>query len=262
MLSSMTGFGRSEGVEAGGFWVWAPRRVNGRGLEVRWRLPAGFDGMEPGLREALAAQLRARSTQQPDSVNVERALMCRRCLKRGSVQVSLTVRSVAAALLVLNESALNHVLQVAMDLAARVPGAPVPRVERLVMARQGEGLRLGQVLLDLVGQMSVLGAEAEAEAEAEVAVVASRSDVPEDLDRLGSHIEAVLALFEAGGSVGRQLDCLVQEPVRETNTICSKSASRALSLCLRRHLCRRADAFLCRRCLGLKGVVEQVQNLE
>jgi len=258
MLSSMTGFGRSEGVEAGGFRVWGPRRVNGRGLEVRWRLPAGFDGMEPGLREALAAQLRARSTQQPDSVNVERALMCRRCLKRGSVQVSLTVRSVAAALLVLNESALNHVPEAAMDFAARVPGAPVPRVERLVMARQGEGLRLGQVLLDLVGQMSVLRAAAEAEA----AVLASRSDVREDLDRLGSHIEAVLALFEAGGPVGRQLDFLVQEPVRETNTICSKSASRALSICLRRHLCRRADAFPCRRCLRLKGVVEQVQNLE
>jgi uncharacterized protein (TIGR00255 family) len=295
MLSSMTGFGRSEGAEAGGFWQWELRSVNGRGLELRWRLPAGFDGMEPALREALAARL-----------------------KRGSVQVTLTVRSVIAALPMVNDAALEHVLHLALGLAARVPGAPAPRVEsllalpgvmgargagdpagdvseaqaktlragfavaveRLVAARQAEGMRLGQVLLDLVRQMAALRVAAEAAAAAqpgqqrerllasvaalmgsvpalpeeriaqEVALLASRSDVREELDRLGSHIEAVSAHLEDGETVGRQLDFLVQELVREANTICSKSATRELTAIG----------------LKLKGLVEQVreqvQNLE
>ena len=84
----------------------------------------------------------------------------------------------------------------------------------------------------------------------EVALLAARSDVREELDRLGSHVEAARALLSGGGAMGRQLDFLVQEFLRETNTICSKSATRELTAIG----------------LQLKGLVEQireqVQNLE
>jgi uncharacterized protein (TIGR00255 family) len=294
MLSSMTGFGRSEGVDHAGSWVWEIRSVNARGLELRWRLPAGLDGMEPALRDAAA-----------------------KVLRRGSVQGNLAFRSSAAVVPVVNEVVLEQVLQVVARVATRVPGALPPRIEqvlalpgvmsgvragdaevfseaqmavvragfelaleKLVEARRAEGLRLGEVVQGLLQQVAALRGRAAAAAalqpglqrermlasvqallEAlpalpeeriaqEVALLAGRSDVREELDRLGSHVEAAVGLLAEGKAVGRQLDFLVQEFLRETNTICSKSATRELTAIG----------------LQLKGVVEQireqVQNLE
>lgn len=294
MLSSMTGFGRSEGADPAGSWVWEIRSVNARGLELRWRLPAGLDGMEASLRELVS-----------------------KFLRRGSVQANLAFRSLGIAVPVVNEAVLEQVLQVVARVATRVPGALPPRIEqvlalpgvmgggraadaevfsesqvaalragfevavgRLVEARRAEGGRLGEVLQALLRQVAELRGRAEAEAALqpglqrermlasvtalletvpglpeeriaqEVALLAARSDVREELDRLGSHVEAALGLLAGGGAVGRQLDFLVQEFLRETNTICSKSATRELTAIG----------------LQLKSVVEQireqVQNLE
>ena len=63
----------------------------------------------------------------------------------------------------------------------------------------------------------------------EVALLAQRSDVREELDRLAAHVEAAQALLAAGEGAGRKLDFLTQEFVREANTLCSKSASVALT---------------------------------
>lgn len=68
-VSGMTGFGRAEGVVSGLRWIWEARSVNGRGLDVKLRVPAGFDALEPAAREA--AQQR---------------------FKRGSIQATLNVR--------------------------------------------------------------------------------------------------------------------------------------------------------------------------
>lgn len=293
MLSSMTGFGRSEHSDSEAAWTWEIRSVNARGLELRWRLPPGLEGLESSLRETVGARLR-----------------------RGSIQATLTLRLAAAAVPAVNEAALEQALQVALRLAARV-GGDIPRVEtlmglpgvmgqakgadaadmgepllselragfaeaadRLVAARRGEGGRLGLVLEQFVRQLSGLRDDAAAAAAAqprlhrdrlmasviallgalpalpeeriaqEVALLASRSDVREEVDRLGSHIEALTGLLASDGTVGRQLDFLVQELIRETNTICSKSSTRELTAIG----------------LQLKGVVEQVreqvQNIE
>lgn len=81
-------------------------------------------------------------------------------------------------------------------------------------------------------------------------LLASRADVREELDRLASHVTAARALLAQTGPAGRQLDFLVQEFLRETNTLCSKSASTALTAIG----------------LSLKAAVEQlreqVQNIE
>jgi uncharacterized protein (TIGR00255 family) len=63
----------------------------------------------------------------------------------------------------------------------------------------------------------------------EVALLASRSDVREELDRLSAHLAAAHALLNEGTNIGRRLDFLVQEFNREANTLCSKSASVALT---------------------------------
>ncbi|WP_254449077.1 YicC/YloC family endoribonuclease [Thalassococcus sp. S3] len=84
----------------------------------------------------------------------------------------------------------------------------------------------------------------------ELAMLAVKSDVTEELDRLRAHIAAALDLLDADGPVGRKLDFLMQEFNREANTLCSKSQSTALT----------------QVGLDLKAVIdqmrEQVQNVE
>lgn len=86
--------------------------------------------------------------------------------------------------------------------------------------------------------------------EQEVAILATKADVREELDRLQTHIKAGEDLLAEGGAVGRRLDFLAQEMNREANTLCAKST----------------DTELTRVGLDLKALVdqlrEQVQNLE
>jgi uncharacterized protein (TIGR00255 family) len=84
----------------------------------------------------------------------------------------------------------------------------------------------------------------------EVALLATKGDVREELDRLHAHVAAAHALLTEGGPIGRRLDFLCQELNREANTLCAKAS----------------DVALTRLGLGLKAVVdrlrEQVQNIE
>ena len=84
----------------------------------------------------------------------------------------------------------------------------------------------------------------------ELALLATKADIREELDRLSAHIAAARDLLADGGAVGRKLDFLCQEFNREANTLCSKSS----------------DVELTRIGLDLKAVIEQlreqVQNIE
>jgi uncharacterized protein (TIGR00255 family) len=153
-------------------------------------------------------------------------------------------------------------------------------LDRLVTARAEEGARLKSVLAGQRDELATLVAAASATAAAqpaalrarlagqladlsalaptmpeervaqELAMLVTRSDVREELDRLRAHIAQAGDLLERGDGVGRQLDFLCQELNREANTLCSKSA----------------DIELTRIGLSLKAVIEQfreqVQNLE
>ncbi|HEV7385866.1 MAG TPA: DUF1732 domain-containing protein, partial [Phenylobacterium sp.] len=63
----------------------------------------------------------------------------------------------------------------------------------------------------------------------EAAALAGKADVREELDRLTGHVDTARGLIAGGGAVGRRLDFLTQEFMREANTLCSKSASGALT---------------------------------
>jgi len=84
----------------------------------------------------------------------------------------------------------------------------------------------------------------------EMAVLVTRSDVREELERLRAHLDQAGDLLRQGETVGRRLDFLCQELNREANTLCAKSA----------------DIDLTRVGLSLKAAVEQfreqVQNIE
>jgi len=268
----MTGFARTEGVADGISWVWELRSVNGRGLDLRIRVPNGWDALEPRMREEGAKRL-----------------------KRGNVTATLTVSRESQTRLVLDQAALDQALALALDLHRRIPGSPVPRAEALlalpgiirsvaydaaeeradaaeavqagfstallalVESRRQEGARLAQVLTGLLAEIIELCTLAGRQAQdqpamqkarmmdnlqsllreatslpedriaQEVALLAARSDVREELDRLQSHIKAAHALLEDGALVGRRFDFLVQEFNREANTLCSKSASGPLT---------------------------------
>ena len=84
----------------------------------------------------------------------------------------------------------------------------------------------------------------------EAAIMAGKADVREELDRLHAHVDAARALLSGEAAAGRRLDFLTQEFMREANTLCSKSATTALTA----------------TGLELKAVIEQlreqVQNVE
>lgn len=267
-MASMTGFARADGVAEPISWAWELRSVNGRGLELRFRLPGGFDTLEPALKTEAAAKL-----------------------KRGNVTLNLTIRREEQPKLAPDPVALEQVLALATSLAARIPGAAPIRAEALLAlpgvlraataeaaettpahldavragfasaldalatSRREEGGRLESIATRLLDEIEALHVQATAEAidqpqaqrarmmenlqallasapalpeeriAQEVALLAARSDVREELDRLHSHIAAARALLMEGAQVGRRLDFLVQEFNREANTLCSKSAS-------------------------------------
>jgi uncharacterized protein (TIGR00255 family) len=154
----------------------------------------------------------------------------------------------------------------------------VEAMNGLKTSREAEGIKLGVVLAGLVDQIAALCGEAEVEAAAqapairdrfakrlaellgeatpadrivqEAAMMATKADVREELDRLGSHVAAARALMADDAAAGRRLDFLTQEFMREANTLCSKSATTALT----------------RVGLALKAAIdqfrEQVQNVE
>jgi uncharacterized protein (TIGR00255 family) len=151
--------------------------------------------------------------------------------------------------------------------------------DALAKARAGEGAKLAQLLCTQMDEIARLLGEAEGLAAAqpealrqrlsaqlrelmtgpsvsedrlaqEVALLATRADVREELDRLKAHVQDARALLKSGEAVGRKLDFLSQEFNREANTLCSKSA----------------DIALTRTGLALKAVIdqfrEQAQNVE
>lgn len=108
-IKSMTGFARAEGAHEGTAWHWEVRSVNGRGLDVRLRLPSGSEPLEPRVREAVA-----------------------RHVVRGSLTITLaTERSGSIAEIRLNERALAQVMQAA-DRIRDLTNATPPRVDGLI----------------------------------------------------------------------------------------------------------------------------------
>jgi len=289
----MTGFARAEGSTNGIAWAWELRSLNGRALELRFRLPNGWDSQEAALRD-----------------------LAGKALKRGHVTANLTIKRQSESHLEFDPVALEQVIRIATDLHHRIPGSKPPAPEALlslpgvlrqaqsdqqeekaaaaagveagfvmalgdlIASRQSEGDRLATIvnrhLNEIAGLCDIAATQASAQPAAqrarmfeslqillgettnllddrlaqEVAILASRSDVREELDRLSSHIEAARELFVEAVNIGRKLDFLMQEFNREANTLCSKSAS----------------AELTSSGLKLKAAIEQlreqVQNIE
>lgn len=145
-------------------------------------------------------------------------------------------RSVEGAALGAELRALGAALAAAVgQMGARAPLAAARREERL---RERMTALLADIPVD------------EGRIATEVAVWATKTDVTEELARLRVHLDEFGAMLDKGGSVGRQLDFLIQEMNREINTTGSKADDLELS-----------QAALTAKGL-LEKIREQVQNLE
>jgi uncharacterized protein (TIGR00255 family) len=293
-LSSMTGFARSEGAHAALHWQWELRSVNGRGLDIRLRLPAGLDALDPLLRERL-----------------------RQAFSRGSISCALQVeREAGPALPRLNEAALEAVLAMLERIHVRAglergdavsllgvrgvldnaqPSEEVSEEDRAVLmagfdtalqgllsARQAEGARLRAVLEGTLAEVERLGREAEANPARTPEAIRQRlaeqvarilgTDEAAAFDPVRLHQEA--ALLAAKADVREELDRLAVHVSAARELLASSQAvGRKLDF-LSQELNREANT-LCSKSndvrltaigLALKAAVdqfrEQVQNIE
>jgi uncharacterized protein (TIGR00255 family) len=292
----MTGFAQIEGHDETFDWVWEAKSVNGRGLDLRCRLGAGLDKLEPTVRKAagerfkrgnLSVNLRLTRHTGPQAVQVNRQLLddlialagdyrSAEGIERPSLDGLLALRGViepvgegeqesdsesAARDKVLIESLSQLFDGLASARAAEgaqlgeIVGAQLTAMETLAgRAGDSAALRPEAAKARLEAQIAALldagAALPEERLAQELALLAVKTDIREELDRLATHIAAAQALLAADGAIGRKLDFLAQELNREANTLCAKSN----------------DPQLSEIGLELKAVIdqfrEQVQNIE
>lgn len=292
-LKSMTGFARFDGSAAGNRFAWELRAVNGRGLDLRLRLPPGFDAVEAAVRrkasEALArgnvsVNLTVAREVSTQTFRIDESLLAalidtarrhsgtpgiRDASLDGLLAVRGVVELVEAAPDEESAKAFEVELTAAFDKAladfqasrvaegvalARILGEQVDEIARLVAEAEALPARTPEAIRDrLEEQLAVLLAREDLDPQrlhVEAALIATRADVREEIDRLKAHIAQARELMASDAAVGRRLDFLAQEFNRESNTLCSKSN----------------DTALTRIGLALKAVVdqfkEQVQNVE
>ena len=111
-VHSMTGFARRDGGDEAASWTWEVKSVNGRSLDVRARLPQGYESLDPAVRSAVAA-----------------------ACARGNLQVNLSIKRGSAPLqLQVNEELLQQVLDLMAKLESRTTAEP-PRLDGILGLR-------------------------------------------------------------------------------------------------------------------------------
>lgn len=287
MIHSMTAFARAEQAGELGTLCWEIRSINHRYLEPHLRLPEAFRDLEGPVREALRTGLSRGKLEctlryvEPAAsgtlkVNRERAAQL---IAAAESIAELSARAAPLdplailawpGVLAADETDGEALAQAALALFGQA-------LEQLREGRAREGRELARLLgerldaildevaalRDLVPQMlaaqrnrllerfAELRLEADpARVEQELVLLAQKSDVAEELDRLTTHVAEVRRVLKAGGASGRRLDFLMQELNREANTLGSKAF----------------DSRSTQAAVNLKVLIEQmreqVQNIE
>ena len=294
-ICSMTGFSRSAGSYGKYSWNWEARSVNGKGLDIRCRLPQGLEELELKVREMvgkifnrgnIGLHLSIKESGAPSRFRVNRELLDelvetaeellkdKECFEALRLDGLLAVKGVIEP--IEEETDEGEIQERNQFMLADLERTLI----ELSLARQEEGKRISKVLKAQLAKIGALSGRAEKIAQSqpmailerlnekideirqetpilpeeriaqEVVVLIAKTDVREELDRLGAHHEAAHQLFEEGGVIGRKLDFLCQEFNREANTMCSKA-----------HILELSNVGL-----ELKAVIEQfreqVQNIE
>ena len=287
-VQSMTAFARREASFAWGTLSWEIRSVNHRYLEAQLRLPETLRQVEMPARELLRERLARgkvdcilrlqaeQSATGPIAINEDLVRSLHEACTRveslagglGRPGVLDLLRwpgviaeshpdedEIARSALAVFRQALDELVAMRSREGASLATAIEQRLAGIETIVASVRAMLPEILAaqkqKLVDRLAELRVEVEAgRLEQEIALLAARSDVAEELDRLQSHVAEARHSLAAGAACGRRLDFLMQEFNREANTLSSKSAS----------------AETTRSAVELKVLIEQmreqVQNIE
>ena len=233
--------------------------------EPGWRVAAG----RRFIRGSVTLSLSFSETQSESAVSLNEEALARAAAwavaaERAIIAAGGASRGVSPEGLlqlrgVLESAAVERRPERSEALIKAVVGALEATLDGLAKARAAEGARLAETLIRIVDEIERLTTQAAGQAASrgdglkkrlaekvaalmdggapadegrlaqELALLATRLDVQEEIDRLRAHIEAARDLIAAGEPVGRRLDFLAQEFHREANTLCSKSQDPALT---------------------------------
>ena len=294
-ISSMTGFARADGSTDGLSWIWEARSVNGRGLDVRLRLPPGYEALEIPAREAVAKRFARGSISLSLSIEKQQtngAIRLNEQVLADVIKAADRVSTLSgatkpdAAQLLMIKGVLETSDQATEDAAARASREKTilqsleAALDKLGDARRAEGARLGGVIHDQISQIEQLAATVRASPSRAPEAVMTRLkdaiarlvDTTAALDDQRLHQEAVLIATRA--DVEEELQRLSAHVAAARDILAERgSVGRKLDFLAQEFnreantLCSKANAVdITRLGLQLKTVIdqfrEQVQNVE
>ncbi|RUO63678.1 YicC/YloC family endoribonuclease [Pseudidiomarina insulisalsae] len=260
MIQSMTGYARHELKAEWGTATWEMRSVNQRFLETFFRMPEQFRGMENLLREKLRKQLQRGKVECNLRVNIEQSaeggLQLNEELAKSVISSANWVANQSSSSYLNPIDVLRWPGVVAQDEADmdaiqnEILAAFDDTLREFIANRESEGKALERLIeerLEGVSDQVALvrkrmpevlewqrerlrtrleDAKVELDPqrlEAEMVMLAQKTDVAEELDRLDTHVIETRKILRKGGACGRRLDFMMQEFNREANTLGSKS---------------------------------------
>ncbi|AVF93978.1 YicC family protein [Vibrio alginolyticus] len=263
MIYSMTAYARKEVKGDWGSAVWEIRSVNQRYLETYFRMPEQFRGLEPVLRERFRKRL-ARGKVECN-LRFEANPAAKGELSINEALASQVIKAAEQVMHMTGElSRINPFQVMQWPGVMETPEQDMDAVNKVLLeafdgamdefiearAREGENMKalIEQRLEAITSEVVKVRArmpeilewqrerlfskfeDAKVELdpsriEQELILLAQKSDVAEELDRLDSHVKETTNILKKGGAVGRRLDFMMQEFNRESNTLASKSIS-------------------------------------
>ncbi len=288
MLHSMTGFARESAETDIGTLTWELRAVNHRYLDVQFKLPEDLRPKEQAFRQQASTSLgrgkvecalyfrRAFDEDNELSIDMELVELIGHRISDitaklpnvaavnpiemlrwpGVVQpTELDVEPLFAEATTLFDTALSAITAMRSNEGQRIADMLESRCKDIEAIAETVRARMPAVLeatrAKQKERIENLDVEADpARLEVELALIATKIDVDEELDRLDSHLVEIRETIKADKPVGRRLDFLMQELNREANTLGSKSA----------------DTETTKAAVDLKVLIEQmreqIQNVE
>jgi uncharacterized protein (TIGR00255 family) len=298
LIASMTGYARAQGADERRRWVWEARSVNGRNLEVRCRVPQGFERLENPARAAtgskvkrgnVALSLTINSDRQSKPLRINRALLAEIGILVEELRRSTGAAAPAADGLLRVRGVIEEEdeREESEEMLATLDKALTRSLDEVLRgladSRAGEGKALAGVIAGHVDEIEGLCKRAGERAVAQIGVVRAKfeSQLADLLERAPPLSEErfaqEVALLVGKADVREELDRLAahigqarsllkearpDNPVgRKFDFLCQEFNREANTLCS-----KSADIELTRIGIDLKGAIErmreQVQNVE
>lgn len=285
----MTGFGSATRADKSFEVRVEVRAVNHRGLSIRCNVPGDLSGLESRIearirarlaRGTVSLQLRFQSMSPKRALEIDEPVLAAYAEQLGELAAQLGFERPDLAYL-MNLPGVQRAGETTAPDPALVLASVEDALDAMLEMRAGEGAKLAAEIRSILQDLDVRAKRIEArwpdvvqayadriekrvvdfleqrgqtladvDLVREVAIWADKADVAEELARFRAHLEEVTRMLDAGGVLGRRLEFLGQELLREANTMSAKSSDIELA----------RDIVEIKS--GLDRIREQGQNLE